>query len=57
YGEMQRCLTAFFPWEHIPPERQDHLALLFWLLARHTCTARRPRCGDCLLDDICVHRP
>ncbi|MDD3492510.1 MAG: hypothetical protein PHZ19_03320 [Candidatus Thermoplasmatota archaeon] len=31
--------------------------MLFWLLAPHTCTARRPRCGDCPLDDICVHRP
>lgn len=57
YEEIQRSLTLFLPWDSVPPERRDHMAALFWLLARHTCTARRPRCGDCILDDICAHHP
>lgn len=26
------------------------------LLGRYTCTARRPRCGSCLIEDLCEYR-
>jgi endonuclease-3 len=56
YGEVQRCIASFFPWKDIPAERQERTAGLFWFLARHTCRARVPRCGECPLADICAQR-
>ncbi len=56
YGEVQRCLTAFFPWEGIPGGERDRVARLFWFLARETCSARQPRCRECPLVDICAQR-
>lgn len=56
YREVQRCLTAFFPWDDIPGGERDRVAQLFWFLARETCSARRPRCDSCPLADICEQR-
>lgn len=56
YEEVQRCLTAFFPWELIPEGERDRVAQLFWLLARETCSARNPRCSRCPLADVCDTR-
>lgn len=56
YEEVQRCLTSFFSWRDIPDGEKDRVAQLFWFLARHTCSARNPRCGECPLADICDQR-
>lgn len=56
YEKVQRCLTAFFPWEVIPDGEKDRIAQLFWFLARHTCQARGPRCQECPLADVCEQR-
>ena len=36
-----------------PPEAWGGLSLRLILHGRRTCTARKPRCGECLLADIC----
>ncbi len=56
YGEVQRCLTALFPWNSIPDGERNRVVQLFWFLARHTCSARNPRCPECPLEDICDQR-
>ncbi|MBS3773361.1 MAG: endonuclease III [Candidatus Thermoplasmatota archaeon] len=56
YARVQRCLTAFFPWDAIPSGQRDRVVQLFWFLARHTCSARNPRCPECPLADICEQR-
>ena len=46
--KIEQDLMALFP--------QDHWALLSHLLifhGRQICIARRPRCGECVLADIC----
>ena len=37
----------------VPPEERGALSLRLILHGRRVCTARRPRCDECLLADIC----
>jgi endonuclease-3 len=37
----------------VPPEARGALSLRLILHGRRICVARKPRCGDCLLADIC----
>lgn len=53
YKQIQEKLKNFFPWEKIPKEREGRVVGLFWLLAKHTCRARKPNCNECILDEIC----
>jgi endonuclease-3 len=53
YQEVQEALTNFFPWESIPKRKEERIVGLFWMLAKHTCTAQRPKCEKCMLSGIC----
>jgi endonuclease III len=49
--EVEKKLLKF-----VPPEfRQD---AHHWLIlhGRYTCIARKPRCGSCVIDDLCEYR-
>ena len=37
----------------VPPEERGAFSLRLILHGRSTCTARSPRCGDCILVDLC----
>lgn len=50
YTQLQRALTEFLPWGKLDNER---LAGLFWFLARNTCAARKPKCAQCILSELC----
>ena len=50
YDEIQKILTDF-----IPEERRDRTAGLLWLLAKHTCIARTPKCHECPLNQLCLY--
>lgn len=39
--------------EAIPPQRRFPLHVLFIRHGRETCGARRPRCSECVLGDLC----
>ena len=39
--------------DHIPAEFQHHAHHWLILHGRYICTARNPRCGDCLIRDLC----
>jgi endonuclease-3 len=56
YQEVQEALTRFFPWESIPKQKEERIVGLFWMLAKHTCTARKPKCKECMLAGICDKR-
>ena len=47
YDEIQKALVRFL--DH--PD--DETATLFWFFARHMCTARNPRCSECILRKEC----
>jgi len=53
YGEIQKALIKIFPWDNIPPEREGRILALFWLMAKHTCNAVKPRCLECILREKC----
>jgi len=53
YGEIQDALTRFLPWKGM--DNEERLAGLFWMLARNTCTARNPKCYECILSEICEY--
>ena len=42
-------------WKIVPPEEGNDLCHRFVLHGRAVCVARRPRCSDCCLKDICKH--
>jgi len=48
YNETQRALISF-----IPEAVRERTAGLLWLLAKHTCKARRPRCHECPIIELC----
>lgn len=50
YDEIQDALTKF-----IPRERRDRTAGLLWLLAKHTCKVRKPKCNECALNRLCIY--
>ena len=39
--------------DHIPAEFQQHAHHWLILHGRYICTARKPRCADCLIRDLC----
>lgn len=39
--------------DHVPAEFQQHAHHWLILHGRYICTARRPRCPDCLIRDLC----
>ena len=39
--------------DHIPAEFQQHAHHWMILHGRYICTARKPRCADCLIRDLC----
>lgn len=49
--EVERKLEKFTPAEY---KRDAH----HWLIlhGRYTCIARKPRCGSCLIEDLCEYR-
>ncbi len=49
YEEVQRALKEFLPLD----VGGDRLAGLFWLLAKYTCDAKKPKCQECVLMDFC----
>lgn len=53
YEEIQDKLVKFIPWEAIPKDKGERVIGLFWLFAKHTCNARKPRCSGCMLNKIC----
>ncbi|MEM3506421.1 MAG: endonuclease III [Candidatus Bathyarchaeia archaeon] len=53
YEEIQKSLKEFIPWDDIPSHKWDRFVSLFWLLAKHTCKAKSPKCKECILAKIC----
>lgn len=53
YKEIQNQLNSFIPWKNIPKEKEERVAGLYWLLAKHTCKAVKPNCDECILNEIC----
>ncbi|MCQ5374374.1 MAG: endonuclease III [Candidatus Methanomethylicia archaeon] len=49
YEEVQSALKDFLPLD----VGGDRLAGLFWLLAKYTCDAKKPKCQECLLKGLC----
>ncbi len=41
--------------ERIPEKYMEHAHHWLILHGRYVCTARNPKCGDCLISDICRH--
>ena len=41
--------------DHVPVEYQGHAHHWLILHGRYICTARKPRCGDCLIRDLCTY--
>jgi len=41
--------------DHIPAEYQQHAHHWLILHGRYICTARKPRCPDCLIRDLCPY--
>lgn len=50
YKDIQQMLTEFLPWGELDEQR---LTGLFWLLAKNTCNARKPKCHECIISEIC----
>ena len=44
-------------YRHVPREYLVHAHHWLILHGRYVCTARRPRCFDCAIADLCDHRP
>jgi endonuclease-3 len=53
YQEVQKALINFFLWKSIPKEKEERIVGLFWMLAKYTCVAGRPKCEKCMLAGIC----
>jgi endonuclease-3 len=49
YEEVQSALKDFLPLD----VGGDRLAGLFWLMAKYTCDAKKPKCQECLLKGLC----
>ena len=41
--------------DNVPAEFQGHAHHWLILHGRYICTARKPRCGDCLIRDLCAY--
>ncbi|MDI6855574.1 MAG: hypothetical protein QMD21_02155 [Candidatus Thermoplasmatota archaeon] len=55
YEKIQKALTDSIPWNSIPKEKHERYVGLLWLLAKHTCGAIKPKCGDCSLRNMCKY--
>ncbi|MEM1545964.1 MAG: endonuclease III [Candidatus Methanomethylicia archaeon] len=53
YNEVQNALINSIPWSGIPSWKWSRIVWLLWLLAKHTCKARKPKCNECVLNIIC----
>ncbi len=53
YDELQKALIKIFPWDYIPQEKEERILALFWLMAKHTCDARKPKCHECIFREKC----
>ena len=42
--------------DNVPAEFQQHAHHWLILHGRYTCLARRPRCGSCVIEDLCEYR-
>lgn len=42
--------------ESVPPDRRFALHVLLIRHGREVCSARRPRCSECVLEDVCPRR-
>ena len=49
--EVEKKLLKFIPEEFL---KDAHHWLI--LLGRYTCVARKPRCGECIICDLCEYR-
>ena len=49
--EVEKKLLNFVPKEYL---QDAHHWLI--LLGRYTCVARKPRCGSCLIEDLCEYK-
>ena len=50
YEDAQEALKRF-----LPPIYRERAAGLLWLLAKHTCKPKNPRCQECVMVSICKH--
>lgn len=48
YGEIQEAIKDFIP-------KDERIGGLFWLLAKYTCKAQRPKCSECPLAEMCAY--
>lgn len=48
YEEVSRALANLFDWE-----KDNDAISYFWLLAKHICKAKNPRCKECPLKNFC----
>jgi endonuclease-3 len=48
YVQIQEAIKYF-----IPRDKDDRVGGLFWLLAKYTCRAQRPKCHECPLIAMC----
>ena len=46
YNETQQAIKHFLP-------KDERTGGLFWLLAKYTCRAQRPKCRECPLNKMC----
>ncbi|MEW6070611.1 MAG: hypothetical protein AB1485_08340, partial [Candidatus Thermoplasmatota archaeon] len=53
YNKTQHALSDFIPWDKISKRKHELFVSLLWLLAKHTCRAIKPKCGECSLKNIC----
>jgi len=49
--EVEKKLLRF-----VPDEFKRHAHHWLILLGRYTCVARKPRCGSCIIEDLCEYR-
>ena len=49
--EVEKNLLKFVPQEYL-------LDAHHWLIlhGRYTCVARKPKCGSCVIEDLCEYR-
>jgi len=50
YEEIQSALQKYIPWD-----KGERVGGLFWLLAKYTCRAQNPKCGECPLVETCAY--
>ena len=51
YEEIQNALIKLFPWDSI--KNEERTLSLFWLMAKHICNAKKPKCNECILKENC----